>query len=233
MATHVQLRTVPVKDLIANQANVRDRLADIDELANSIRANGLLQPLVVNDKGGRLIVTDGHRRLEACIRACVPAVPCLVTTGADTRAVTTTMLAAAMHQELRPIEQARAFKALQDEGVTVPEIARSTGYRVALIRARLLLLELPLEAQDMVDNDELTIGQATDLAKQVKAKKSGSTAVKTVKQPHFTSKHYLAKHIVCFHHEGRQMYGGIGCGPCWEKAIRDNERERLSREEVA
>ncbi|WP_076260840.1 ParB/RepB/Spo0J family partition protein [Intrasporangium flavum] len=228
MATRVELRTIPVRDLVANRRNVREHLFDIDELANSIRANGLLQPLVVNDQGGLLVVTDGHRRLEACQRACVPAVPCLVTIGADARSVTTTMLAAAMHQELRPIEQARAFKALQDEGVAVADIARSTGYRVALIRARLLLLELPIEAQDMVDNDELTIGQATDLAKQVRSKKSGSASTRSSSRSSWlTRSHRLALSIVCDHGDARTVVGGVACGQCWEAAIRADERGEL------
>ena len=174
--TAVALRRLAVGELFANHRNVREHLDGIEELAASIRANGLLQPLIVNDHGGRLVVTDGHRRLEACRLAGVPFVMCLVTTGASARQVKTTMLAAAMHKELRPLEQARAFQALQQQGVPVAEIARSTGYSVALIRARLLLLELPDEAQDMVEDKTLTIGQATDLAKQVRAKKSGSAS---------------------------------------------------------
>ena len=56
-------------------------LIDVEDLAASIRANGILQPLIVNDSRGQLVVTDGHRRLVAARLAKVPTVPCLVTTG--------------------------------------------------------------------------------------------------------------------------------------------------------
>ena len=233
--TAITLRAVPVKDLVANQANVREALEDIEQLAASIRANGLLQPLIVNDQGGRLVVTDGHRRLAAARLAQVPALMCLVTTGASVRSVTTTMLAAAMHQELRPLEQARAFKALQDQGVTVAEIARSTGYSVALIRGRLLLLDLPDEAQDMVEDGDLTIGQATDLAKQVRAKKSGGAHKGPRAGGRYWDFHPLRAAVLamCPHRDVRRTHGAAGCASCWEAAIRGDERERIAREAVA
>ncbi|GAB3884457.1 ParB/RepB/Spo0J family partition protein [Terrabacter terrigena] len=232
----VTLRSVPTDQLVANRRNVREALEDIPELAASIRANGLLQPIIVNDQGGRLVVTDGHRRLEAARLAGVPTVMCLVTTGASVRRVTTTMLAAAMHKELRPLEQARAFKALQDEGVIVAEIARSTGYSQALIRGRLLLLELPAEAQDMVEDDELTIGQATELAKQVRSRKSGGVAqVGSGKETGRYWQGHPLRGVVndfCTHRDIRRTLGGRigGCAPCWEQVIRADERERMAEE---
>ncbi|NUQ31591.1 MAG: ParB/RepB/Spo0J family partition protein [Dermatophilaceae bacterium] len=226
----VQLRRVPTGDLTANRRNVRESLDGVEELAASIRANGLLQPLIVNDQAGRLVVTDGHRRLEAARLAGVPAVMCLVTTGATARQVTTTMLAAAMHKELKPLEQARAFKALQSEGVTVADIARSTGYSQALVRGRLLLLDLPLEAQDMVDNDELTIGQAADLAKQLRASKRGHVASGARTGRNYWRDHSLREtaRAHCTHQDTRVTLGhGAACPPCFEQVIRADERARI------
>jgi ParB family chromosome partitioning protein len=225
-APTIQLRKVATRDLVANRRNVREHLDGIDELAASIRANGLLQPLIVNDRAGQLVVTDGHRRLEAARRALMPHVMCLVTTDADHRSVVTTMLAAAMHKELKPIEQARAFKSLQAEGLTLADISRSTGYSVALIRNRLLLLELPAEAQGMVENQTLTIGQATSLAKEVKAKKSGSTARGPRQAKNYWHNHPLADDVamICTHREVRVTYGTVGCASCWERTIRADER---------
>lgn len=216
----IEFRGIRVADLKTNRGNVREHLDGIDDLAASIRANGILQPLIVNDLAGELIVTDGHRRLEAARRAQVPVVPCLVTTDADERTVVTTMLAAAMHKELRPIEQGRAFARLRGEGMTLSDIARSTGYSQALISNRLLLLELPDEAQDMVDDDTLTIAQATDLAKQVKQTRSGSTAVREKRTHHFDPTHPLYAKVAGCAHESRIHYGNVACGPCWEAAIR-------------
>lgn len=228
MAPKVTLRVIPVRDLVPNPRNIRQTLHDVDELANSIRANGLQQPLIVNVEGGRLVVTDGHRRLEACKRACVPAVPCLVTEGASGSDVTTTMLAAAMHQQLRPIEQARAFQRLKDSGVTTAEISRATGYRVALINQRLLLLELPYEAQVMVEEQTLSIGEATELAREVKSSRSGGVTRRARRQQYFAAGHPLARaaSTSCHHGETRVLLAGA-CGRCWEDAIRADERARL------
>lgn len=230
----ITFRGVRTDQLQSNKANVRDHLDGIDELAASIRSNGILQPLIVNDQAGDLVVTDGHRRLEAARRAHVPVVPCLVTVDADDKHVVTTMLAAAMHKELRPIEQGRAFARLKQQGVTTAEIARSTGYSVAVVSNRLLLLELPAQAQDMVDDDTLTIAAATDLAKQVRARKSGSAAASPKKSSNeFWKSHPLRVKValLCDHQETRQSHGGHACAPCWERAIRDDERARVAREQ--
>jgi ParB/RepB/Spo0J family partition protein len=223
----IELRRVRTADLVANRRNIREHLDDIDELAASIRANGLLQPLIVNDQAGTLVVTDGHRRLAACQRAHVPTVVCLVTTDADARRVTTTMLAAAMHQGLKPLEQARAFHDLRAEGLTVLDIARATGYSTGLIRQRLLLLELPDDAQDLVEDQTLTIGQATTLAKQVKATKTGSVTKGNGRSAWLTKAHPLALSITCDHRDTRTIIGSVACGQCWEASIRADERGDL------
>lgn len=228
----ITFRGVRTDQLQSNKANVRDHLDGIDELAASIRSNGILQPLIVNDQAGTFVVTDGHRRLEAARRAGVPVVPCLVTVDADDKHVVTTMLAAAMHRELRPIEQGRAFARLRAQGVTTADIARSTGYSVAVVSNRLLLLELPREAQDMVDDDTLTIAAATDLAKQVRAKKSGSAATgKKQRTVDLLKSHPLAAalELACDHHATRQLVGGKACFQCLEQTIRDDERARANR----
>lgn len=221
----VHFRGVPTAHLTANPTNIRDDivLADIEALAASIRTNGILQPLIVNRTlKDELVVTDGHRRLAAARLAQVPAVPCLITDAVDDRTVLTTMLATAMHKELTPIEQARAFAQLRTQGMFVADIARATGYTQARIKARLLLLDIPKEAQDMVENGEVTLGQATSLAKQVRAKGNGTTAAAVTKGRWFTRTHRLARHVqlACDHTDIRQPIGGSGCGQCWEAAIR-------------
>lgn len=222
----IVLRGVRVTDLHNNPANVRENLDGIDELAASIKANGILQPLIVNDQNGRLVVTDGHRRLAAARRAGLPAVPCLVTHGASERRVLTTMVASAMHRQLTPIEQGRAFKRLREQGMTTLEIARATGYSLGAVSNRLLLLELPDEAQEMVEDKTLTVTAATTLAKQVKAKKRGSVGAKSTRSAWFTPSHPLAASIACEHGDRRTLIGGA-CGQCWEAAIRADERGEL------
>ncbi|WP_030526622.1 ParB/RepB/Spo0J family partition protein [Phycicoccus jejuensis] len=228
MAGNVTLRGVPIGDLVANAANVRDdATVDVEDLAASIRVQGILQPLIVNETGGRLVVTDGHRRLAAARLAQVPVLPCLVTTGRGKRDVVATMLATAMHKELTPLEQARAFRQLRNEGMVSVDIARATGYSAALVKARLLLLELPREAQDMVEDSTLTLRDATTLAKQVKAKRTGTVGTNAGRSAWFTRSHPLAASITCDHGDRRTIVGAVACGQCWEETIRAHERGEL------
>jgi ParB/RepB/Spo0J family partition protein len=223
MSGQATFRGIPIDQLRENPRNVRQTFEGIEELADSIRARGIQQPIIVNQVNASTtyVVTDGHRRLRAAHLARVPVIPCIVTTGQDARSVRATMLAAAMHQQLAPIEQARAFKQCRDDGMLVPEIARSTGYSQTLIKNRLLLLELPAEAQQMVEDDELTIGAATQLAKDVRAKRTGTAATKTTRARWFTHTHRLARYVSlrCDHGDSRQVIGGVGCGQCWQDVI--------------
>lgn len=110
------------------------------------------------------------------------------------------------------------------------------GYSAAVVSNRLLLLELPAEAQDMVDDDQLTIAAATDLAKKVKAKKSGSAPVgKKQSVRALLHTHPLAHRfeLACAHHETRQLVGGKACLQCLEQVIREDERARIQREAAA
>lgn len=220
--TVMRFQMVPIQDLRANPANVREQLEEIGPLAASIRTQGILQPLIVNRVRGAFLVTDGHRRLAAAKLAMVPAAPCLVTSGAGTRDVIATMSAAAMHQELTPLEQARAFERLRAEGMTTADVALSTGYSPRLVRQRLLLLNLPREAQDLLDEGELTVTAAAELAATLGTAPKASAALRPPKQSHLGRAHPLATRLNCIHGDVRVLVGGVACGQCWEQAIRDD-----------
>lgn len=222
------LRSVRL-DAIRSGQNIRADLGDLGELAGSIAAHGLLQPILVADARDHLVTIDGHRRVAAARRAGLVTVPALVRSEqAGRKATVATMLAAGLHKELAPVEQARAFKSLRDEGMTLGEMVRATGYAAATIRGRLLLLDLPDEVQDMVTQQEITLGVAVSLAKQVSAKKSGSVSTSSRRSAWFTKAHRLALAVdACEHGETRTLVGGVACGQCWEQAIRADERGEL------
>lgn len=208
---------IPIENLYPNPANIRADLGDLSELAASIRAVGLLQPLVVTPRprGGGFVVIDGHRRLGASKLAGARAVPCMAAKAAEDDQQVALMLAAAMHKELAPLEQAEAFRSLRNRGLTVTEIARRTGYSPATVNARLALTSLPAEARDMVKHGEITVTQALNLAR------TGTTHTK--KTAYLTAKHRLAARVreLCAHGSIRTLVGGVGCGQCWEEAIRE------------
>lgn len=231
------LPMIPVDSLRPSPANARTDLGDLEELAASIRAVGLLQPLVVHQVRGGWQVVDGHRRLAAAKLAHARALPCIAVRPGDEQRDTTLMLAAAMHKQLEPIEQGRAFQRLREAGMSVVEIARTTGYTPRTVANRLLVATLPVEVQDMVDEGEMTVTQATDLARQVRRQSSGSTTATsagTSRTGWFNTVHPLAGDArrrcdPTDHRATRQVLGGVACGPCWEDAIRDHEQTSTAR----
>lgn len=102
------------------------------------------------------------------------------------------MLAASMHRQLSPIEQARAFKRCLDQGMTVAAISAATGHRTQHVRNRLLLLDLPVEAQDMVEEKALSVTQATSMGRQMRRSRSATGTTVSAKTAWFGRSHPLA-----------------------------------------
>lgn len=219
---------VPIDRIKPSPRNIRRDLGDLTELAASIRAVGLLQPLVVRpDPDGGFEIIDGHRRHAAATLAGAKALPCVAVQRRDADHRTELMLAAAMHKQLTALEQAEAFLNLRARGLTVSAIAARTGYSESTVSARLALMDLPRDARQKVADGQLTVTEATGLARQVR--RSGRGEVSHARPSWFNVAHPLAKAVQarCPHDDRRQV--GPACGQCWEEEIRFDERERESR----
>lgn len=233
------IKGVPTTKIRHNPNNPRRNFGDIDELAVSLRTQGVLQPLIVAPIEGtdEFELVDGARRLTAATKAGLPAVPCLITSKAGRSAQVATMLAAAMHKQLDPLEQCDAFRELLAAGLKINDIAAQTGYSATTVRDRLRLSALPTEAKKLLRTGRMSVTQATSLAGQVhqSTNKSGSTAVGSKTSQPFTSAHPCAAEAreICTHHDTRQVLGGVACGQCWEAAIRADERNSYDVDEAA
>lgn len=219
---------IPIDRIQPNPRNVRRDLGDLTELAASIRARGIQQPLVVvPQKGGRPhLLLDGHRRLAAAALAGLEAVPCIASTDTTEEQQTSHMIAAALHRGLNPVEQAEAFARLTRRGRTAADIARLTGYSTSTVSERLSLLELPATVRDQVARREVTTKDAVDMARQIAATGRGQARMRAAARPAwFTKTHALAPSITCTHTDTRRVVGPA-CGPCWEQAIRLDERTK-------
>lgn len=226
--TTISMRVLRTEVIKPSRGNVRKNMGDLTELAASIKIHGLLQPIIVTPMPGGYELVDGERRYRAALLAHVPALPALIVSAQSRQRTIAVMLATAMHKTLDPIEQAKAFHALREEGLTVAAVSQQTGYSTATISARLLLLGLPEELQDLVSDKQITVTAATELAKQVKATGSGSTSTHQHSawlRPH----HRLAgaARDACDHHDTRVIVGTVACGQCWEDTIRADERGTL------
>lgn len=223
------LKAVPVGAIRPNPDNVREDLGDLTELARSLRCQGVLQPVLLAPDGkDAYVLLDGHRRRAAAELAGLPSLPALITDRAGGQdEVVATMLAASMHRQLTPMEQARAFRRLRQAGVSVEEIASASGFSASTVRKRLDWMLLPPEAQQMVAEGEMSRGQADELARQVRTRRSGSTRTGSKKASHLGSAHPVAEAAreMCTHAETDVLLGQVACSRCWEAAIRADERD--------
>jgi ParB/RepB/Spo0J family partition protein len=213
-----------VAELHPHPSNVREDLGDLTELAASLRAVGQLMPLLVRPRprSDGFVVQDGNRRLGALNLAGIQRALCLVREDTDGAEDLTLMVASAMHKQLTPLELANAFCALRNRGMGAGAISRATGYSTRTVGARLLLLDLPVEAQEMVAERRLTLAEAEDLARQLKVTTKATTRASSPAKASWLSKtHRLAAavRLRCGHAGTRVLIGGVGCGQCWEQVI--------------
>jgi ParB family chromosome partitioning protein len=224
----VGLVMLPVDAIQPNPHNVRSQIGDVTELAASIRAEGILQPLVVEPAGpGTFTLAIGHRRHAAAKRLGLQAVPCIIRQPAGDRRTTARMVIENVHRKgLPPLDEARAYRALLDDGMTRGEIARATGVSQATIATRLALLDLPREAQTMVRDGQLSLGAAAHLGRELKRDGQGTVTDGARCPRHFHGAHPLARNAKdrcdAEDHPTVGRLNGIACEACWEASIRDD-----------
>jgi ParB family chromosome partitioning protein len=159
-------RLVPLREIRPNPRQPRrsfdeERLA---ELAESIRQQGVLQPLVVRrvEQGYELII--GERRLRAAQRAGLDAVPVVVKEASDAQSLEMALVENIQREELTPIEEALAYRQLMEEfHLTQEEIASRVGKSRPVVTNLLRVLNLPDEIKEEVDRGSISVGHARAL----------------------------------------------------------------------
>ena len=139
--------------------------AALQELADSIKATGVLQPIVVRAvPGGRYQLIAGERRWLASQQAGKPTVPAIVRQVSNEQAMEMTIIENLQREDLNPIEQARAFDRLGREfGLTQEQISQRTGKERSSVANFLRLLRLPEGVQAWVAGGHLSFGHAKAL----------------------------------------------------------------------
>ncbi|MBQ7499455.1 MAG: ParB/RepB/Spo0J family partition protein [Clostridia bacterium] len=137
----------------------------LSELADSIAANGLIQPIVVRDNGnGYYGIVAGERRWRACKLAGLTEVPVVILNVDDAKAAELALIENIQREDLNPVEESAAYKALADQyGLTQEEIASRVGKSRAEITNKLRLLDLPEPILGMISDGELSYGHARAL----------------------------------------------------------------------
>jgi ParB family transcriptional regulator, chromosome partitioning protein len=161
------VRTLPVASLHPNRFQPRTHFdeAAIEDLAASVRAQGIIQPLVVTPEGEGYAIIAGERRWRAAQRAGLDAVPVVVRQVADDRELLELALVENLQRsDLNPIEEAEAYAALQEKfGLSQEEVATRVGKARTTVTNSLRLLRLPDEVLDLLREGRLTAGQARPL----------------------------------------------------------------------
>jgi ParB family chromosome partitioning protein len=140
----------------------------LGELVESIRHDGVLQPLLVRQRaqaeGGGFAIIAGERRWRAAQRAGLKDVPVVVRETTPREAFALALVENLQREDLNPIEEAEAFQRLLDEhGLTQEQMAERVGKDRSTIANALRLLKLPRAVREMVEQGELSMGQARAL----------------------------------------------------------------------
>lgn len=159
-------RRVPLSEIRPNPRQPR-RFFDeqkIAELADSVRDQGILQPLVVRKVAGGYELILGERRFRAAQRAEMEHVPVIVKEASDAESLEMALVENIQREELTPIEEALAYRQLMEEfDLTQEQVARRVGKSRPTVTNLLRVLNLPDEIRDAVDAGSLTAGHARAL----------------------------------------------------------------------
>ena len=144
-----KLQMIPTDKLYPHPDNPRKVIGDVSELAESIKANGILQNLTVvpnDDSWDDFTVIIGHRRLAAAKQAGLTELPCAVVEMTEKEQLSTMLTENMQRSDLTVYEEAKGCQLLLDLGDTVAEVAEKTGFSESKIRRRVKLCELDEEA---------------------------------------------------------------------------------------
>jgi len=140
------ITNIEVTKLLRHPDNPRKNIGDVTELAESIKARGILQNLtVVPAENGMYTVIIGHRRLAAAKQAGLTEVPCAVVDMDYKTQLSTMLLENMQRSDLTVYEQAQGMQMMFDLGVSVAEIVEKTGFAETTVRKRLKIATLPAE----------------------------------------------------------------------------------------
>jgi ParB family chromosome partitioning protein len=159
-----ELASVPVEQIHPNPRQPRKRFESdgVGGLADSIRAQGLIQPIIVRPRleGGYELIA-GERRWRAAREAGIETIPTVVREADDRETLLLGLVENVAREDLSPVDEARAYALLLDEfGLSLGEVAERVGKSKPTVSNRVRLLELPDDVLAMINRHELTEGHA-------------------------------------------------------------------------
>ena len=169
-----KITMLPAAMLHPHRDNPRKALGDLTELAESIKANGVMQNLTVipieeaepdTDRQGYTVII-GHRRLEAAKLAGLNEVPCVITHMGRAKQLSTMLLENIQRNDLTVYEQAQGFQLMMDMGSTVKEISTLSGFSEKTVRHRLEIAKLDgVKVKNVSEERQLSLSDFAELEK--------------------------------------------------------------------
>ena len=160
------VRVLRLSQIDPNRSQPRQNFEDesLEELADSIRQFGVLQPILVQKKGSRYEIIAGERRWRASRKAGLTEIPAIVREYTDQETLELSLIENIQREDLNPIEEAKAFRRLLDEFSLRQEdlAARVSKSRTAITNS-MRLLKLDERVQDMIVQGEISMGHARAL----------------------------------------------------------------------
>ncbi|NCC24917.1 MAG: ParB/RepB/Spo0J family partition protein [Deltaproteobacteria bacterium] len=163
-STGEEVQLLPLGEITANQAQPRKTWDEegLRQLAESIKANGVLQPILVRPSDdGKYEIIAGERRWRASRLAEQASIPALIKTISNAEAMTLALIENIQREDLTAVEEARAMQRLRDEfGLTQEELSQKLGRSRSAIANALRMLNLPKKILDSVDSGQISAGHA-------------------------------------------------------------------------
>jgi ParB family transcriptional regulator, chromosome partitioning protein len=161
-----KLLDLDIDAILPNADQPRSRFADteMDELVRSIRANGIIQPVIVRPQGTRFQLVAGERRWRAAKQAGLKKIPAVVKLVSDEKLLEIALIENIQRHDLNVIEEANAYRNLINNlGLTQETVAERVGKSRTVITTCLRLLRLPDDIQELAAEGKISAGHARAL----------------------------------------------------------------------
>jgi ParB family chromosome partitioning protein len=158
-----RVQLMPLAQIIASPLQPRTHFAEetINELVESIRQHGIIQPLIVRRRGDRFELIAGERRWRAAQRLGLSDAPIIVREASDQDVLELALIENLQREDLNAIEEARAFARLAKEfGLRQEDIAQKVGKSRAAVANSMRLLDLAADVQSWLTQDRISVGHA-------------------------------------------------------------------------
>lgn len=185
-ASKADTRRIPVSAIVPNAAQPRRIFSDaeLEELASSIRENGLLQPLVVRPLAGapdRYELVVGERRFRAVSSLGWEDVPVVVRDASDETVLVLALVENLQREALNPLEEAEGYRSLTEKyQLSAQDVAKAVGKDRSTVANLMRLLELPISVRKLLEEGSLTQGHARALLSLGDDVKAGELARRAV-----------------------------------------------------